>query len=174
MSIQVNNAGQSGVNTLSQRSPEKWHEIMATNVDGTYYCSQRALEEMPDGGRVINISSVLGKFGVPGYTAYCTSKHAIIGFTRALALEVTPRKITVNAICPGWVETDMAHSGMEEGAATSRLTYEQFRRKALAQVPLQEIIQPEEVAALACFLISSAAHNITGQALNICGGRVSY
>ena len=126
---------------------------------------------MRGSGRIINMSSVLGRFGVPGYTAYCASKHAILGFTRALALELTPQQVTVNAICPGWVETDMAEQGMRAGAAANGQTFEQFRAAALGRVPIKRIIQPEEVAALVSFLASPAASAITGQTYNICGGQ---
>ena len=108
---------------------------------------------------------------MPGYTAYCASKHAILGFTRALALELAPQQITVNAICPGWVETEMAEQGMRAGAAASGVTFEQFREGALGRVPIQRIIQPEEVAGLVAFLASPAAAAITGQTYNICGGQ---
>ncbi|MHC5064762.1 MAG: SDR family NAD(P)-dependent oxidoreductase, partial [Planctomycetota bacterium] len=112
----VNNAGIGGPNACGIDGPDRWDPILRTNLDGIYYCSREALRCMPEAGRIINISSVLGQFGVPGYTAYCTSKHGVIGFTKALALEVAARKITVNAICPGWVETQMARDGMESMA----------------------------------------------------------
>ena len=99
-----------------------------------------------DGGRIINISSVLGRFGVPGYTAYCASKHAVIGFTRALALELAGRGITVNAICPGWVDTDMAAQGMQLGANAMGITFDAFKQQAMERVPIGRMIQPEEVA----------------------------
>jgi 3-hydroxybutyrate dehydrogenase len=125
-----------------------------------------------EGGRIINLSSVLGRFGVPGYTAYCASKHAVIGFTRALALELTARSITVNAISPGWVDTDMAVEGMTLGADAMGVSYEEFRRRAIKAVPIKRIIQPQEVAGLVRFLASPAAAAITGQTYNICGGQV--
>lgn len=172
LDILVNNAGIGGPNRLDRSDDQRWRQLLAVNLDGLYYCSQRALGLLKDGGRIINISSILGRFGVPGYTAYCTCKHGVIGFTRALALETAGRKITVNALCPGWVETDMARAGMEAGAAANNVTYREFRRQALAEVPLQEIIDPREVADLVAFLVSDGARNITGQAYNLCGGQV--
>jgi 3-hydroxybutyrate dehydrogenase len=120
---------------------------------------------------VINVSSVLGRFGVPGYTAYCASKHAVIGFTRALALELADRRVTVNAICPGWVETDMAKQGMASGAAAMGITPDEFKRQAMSRVPIGRMIQPQEIADLVKFLASPQASAITGQTYNICGGQ---
>ena len=99
--IVVNNAGIAAVTPIDAPDTTPWLDILQTNVVGSYYVTRAAAPHIPDGGRVIMISSVLGKFGVPGYTAYCTAKTGLIGFTRALALELAPRKITVNALCPG-------------------------------------------------------------------------
>src|ERR671923_2084672 len=127
-----------------------------------YLVTREAVPMMSRGGRIVNLSSVLGRFGVPGYTAYCASKHGVIGFTRALALELAPQQITVNALCPGWVDTEMAAEGMRQGAAATGQTFEQFRDKALGAVPIKRIIQPEEVAQLVGFLTSTSAAAITG------------
>ncbi|HSR66709.1 MAG TPA: SDR family NAD(P)-dependent oxidoreductase [Acidobacteriota bacterium] len=170
----VNNAGSSGVTKVSAPDFDRWDTIIRSNIDSLYYATSHALKSMPDGGRVISLSSILGKFGVPGYTAYCTSKHAVVGFTRAVSLELAPRKITVNALCPGWVETDMAREGMEIGARANKTDYESFRKMALDQVPLGEMIVPDEVAELVAYLASAAARNLTGQSINICGGQVMH
>jgi len=149
----------------------RWRQTIDTNLTGMYLVTREVLPLLQPGGRIVNLSSVLGRFGVPGYTAYCASKHGVIGFTRALALELTPRQITVNALAPGWVDTDMAAQGMQQGAAATGQTFEKFRERALNAVPIKRIIQPEEVASLVGFLTSPAAAAITGQTYNIGGGQ---
>jgi ketoreductase len=172
LGVLVNNAGAGGGQPIDETDTASWRHIIDTNVWGTFLVSREAVPRMADGGRIINLSSVLGRFGVPGYTAYCASKHAVIGFTRALALEVVGRGITVNAICPGWVDTDMAVHGMQAGANATGVTFDDFKAHAIAAVPIQRIIQPEEVANLVTFLASAGAAAITGQTYNICGGQV--
>ncbi len=171
--ILVNNAGTSGTSMIDDPDDSKWFDIVDTNLNGLYLVTKAALRHMPDqaGGRVINISSVLGKFGVPGYTAYCTTKHGMIGFTRALALEVVSRGITVNTICPGWVDTEMATIGINETATRQGITPEEFKAQAIAAVPIQRFLEANEVAELVAYIASDAAAGITGQAINICGGQ---
>jgi NAD(P)-dependent dehydrogenase (short-subunit alcohol dehydrogenase family) len=171
LDILVNNAGVGGGEPIEGSDIERWRRTIDTNLTGTYLVSRAVVSSLVDGGRIVNMSSVLGRFGVAGYTAYCASKHGVIGFTRALALELAPRRITVNALCPGWVDTDMAAQGMQQGANATGVTFEQFRERAIGAVPLKRIIQPEEVAGLVRFLVSPAASAITGQTYNICGGQ---
>jgi NAD(P)-dependent dehydrogenase (short-subunit alcohol dehydrogenase family) len=171
LDVLVNNAGVGGGEPVAGSDIARWRRVIDTNVTGMYLVTREAVGLMRDGGRIVNISSVLGRFGVPGYTAYCASKHGVIGFTRALALELAPRQITVNALCPGWVNTEMAADGMRMGAAATGQTFEQFRDSALGAVPLKRIIEPEEVAELVRFLASPGAAAITGQTYNICGGQ---
>jgi ketoreductase len=171
--ILVNNAGISGLSLIDDEDDSKWYDIVNTNLHGMYLVSKAVLKHIPDnsGGRIINVSSVLGKFGVPGYTAYCTTKHGMIGFTRALALEVVHRGITVNTICPGWVDTEMAALGINETAAAQGITPEQFKAAAIAAVPIRRFLDADEIAELVCYVASDAARGITGQAMNICGGQ---
>jgi NAD(P)-dependent dehydrogenase (short-subunit alcohol dehydrogenase family) len=172
--ILVNNAGVGGPNACATAGEDRWRTVLATNLDGMFFCTREALRVMPDGGRVINLSSVLGKFGVPGYTAYCTSKHGVIGFTKALALEVAPRRITVNALCPGWTDTEMARAGMEGIAQATGTSYEDAKKLALSQVPLGRMTTPAEVAGLVAWIASAEGANMTGQAINLCGGAAMW
>ena len=171
--ILVNNAGISGLSRMDDDDDSKWYDIVDTNLHGMYRLTKAVLRHIPDqaGGRVINISSVLGKFGVPGYTAYCTTKHGMIGFSRALALEVVNRGITVNTICPGWVDTEMAAQGIAETAKSLGITPEAFKAQAVAAVPIRRFLAAEEIAQLVAYVASDAARGITGQAMNICGGQ---
>lgn len=171
--ILVNNAGISGLTMIDDPDDSKWHAIVDTNLNGMYLMTKEVMRHIADnsGGRIINISSVLGKFGVPGYTAYCATKHGMIGFTRALALEVISRGITVNTICPGWVDTEMAAQGINESAALQGITPEQFKAQAVAAIPIKRFLEADEVAALVCYIASDQAKGVTGQAINICGGQ---
>lgn len=164
----INNAGLAGENPMdADASDELWHRIVGVNLHGTYYMAKHAAPHMPsDGtGRIVNIASVLALRGVPDQTAYCAAKHGVLGFTRALAHHLAPRRITVNAICPGWTRTAMAEGRMLElGLDEASLA---------ASVPLGRFIEPEEVADLALFLMSSAAGGMTGQALTLDGGALA-
>lgn len=170
--VLVNNAGVGGGEVVQGSDVARWKRTIDTNLFGMYLVTRQVLPLMADEGRVVNVSSVLGRFGVPGYTAYCASKHAVIGFTRALSLEVLKRKITVNAISPGWVDTDMAMQGWTQGATHAKVTVDEFKSLMLDEVPIKRVIDPNEVAALVKFLCSKDAGAITGQTYNICGGQV--
>jgi 3-oxoacyl-[acyl-carrier protein] reductase len=159
--ILVNNAGITRDNLLMRMKPEEWDSVIATNLNGLYYCSQAVLRPMirRRGGRIINMSSVVGLSGNPGQANYAASKAGIVGFTKALAREVASRQITVNAIAPGYIETDMT-SGISDDS-----------RKALFEaIPMQRIGKPEDVAAAALYLASEGAGYVTGQVLSVNGG----
>ncbi len=170
--VLINNAGVGGGEIVQGSDIARWKKTIDTNLFGMYLVTRQILPLMAAGGRIVNLSSVLGRFGVPGYSAFCASKHGVIGFTRALSLETLKRKITVNAIAPGWVDTDMATLGMTQGATYARTTFDEFKDRQLAAVPIKRMIEPGEVAALVKFLCSPDASAITGQTYNICGGQV--
>lgn len=174
LDVLVNNAGTGGPNGCALPGPDRWDEILRTNLDGVFFTTRAALRHLPDGGRIVNISSVLGRFGVPGYTAYCTSKHGVIGFTKALALEVAARGITCNAICPGWTDTEMARAGLELMAKGMNTTFDAAKQAAMAAVPLGRMLEPAEIGDLVVWLASPAARGMTGQAISHCGGQVMW
>jgi NAD(P)-dependent dehydrogenase (short-subunit alcohol dehydrogenase family) len=174
LDILINNAGVGGPNACALDGPERWDEVVRPNLDGVFHTTRAALRHIPDGGRIVAISSVLGRFGVPGYTAYCASKHGVIGLCKALALELAPRQITVNAICPGWVDTEMARAGMDLMAKGMDASFDEARQAALGMVPLGRILQPEEIGETVAFLCSRGAAGMTGQAISHCGGQVMW
>ncbi len=162
LDVLVNNAGVAGTNALDG-DDALWHAIIASNLHGTYHCCKAALPLLPDGtGRIVNIASVLGLRGVPDQTAYCAAKHGVVGLTRALALALAPRGITVNALCPGWVDTDMARQRFAELGITAA--------QAAQGVPTGRITTPDEIADTVAWLVRPEARNITGHALPIEGG----
>jgi len=142
------------------------------NLTGTWRVLRAALPFLAHGGRVVNVSSVTGRFGVAGMAAYATSKHGLIGLTRSLALELAPRKITVNAVCPGWVDTEMGRSGIARMAKGFGKSFEETFAFAGKMAPLGEVLAPDEVAGLVVYLASADARNVTGQAVVIDGGQV--
>jgi NAD(P)-dependent dehydrogenase (short-subunit alcohol dehydrogenase family) len=166
LDLLVNNAGLAGAqgnNANNDADDALWHAILATNLTGAWYCSRAALTRLPDRtGRIVNISSVLGLRGVPDQPAYVAAKHGLIGLTRAMAMQAAPRGITVNAICPGWVDTEMAAQRFGEIGITAE--------EAAAGVPVGRIASPWEVADMVAFLARAGAGSITGQAIPIDGG----
>lgn len=161
--VVINNAGLAGENSLNPEDDDSfWNAIINVNLHGTYYVSKYALPHLKEGGRIINVASVLAHKGVPDQTAYCAAKHGVLGFTRALAHAVSHRRITVNVICPGWTRTDMAFGRMKELG----MTEDSLR----TSVPMGRFIETKEIAQMAEYLASEAASGITGQSFIIDGG----
>lgn len=162
----VNNAGLAGPNPLDAGSDDDiWHRIIDVNLNGTYYFTKQTFPHIPNGGRIVNMGSVLSHIGVADQSAYSVSKHAVLGFTRAFARHAAARSVTVNAVCPGWVRTDMARERWQDLGIDEK--------KAVSRVPLGRVIEPAEVASLVYFLASDEAGAITGQAFDIDGGILS-
>lgn len=170
--VLVNNAGVGGPTPLTDRDDSRWDVILATNLTAVFRVTREVLPHLPDGSRIINLSSVVGRFGVAGLGAYSATKHGVIGLTRTFALELAPRDITVNAMCPGWVETDMGRAGWKSVGERQGGGEEEGRRMAAKMAPLNRIIEPEEIAGLAAYLASDDARSITGQAIVLDGGQV--
>ncbi len=155
-----------------------WDVVLETNLKGSYLCAKAVAAEMLRGrigGRIINMSSNCGKLGYPNLAAYCASKFGVIGFTQAMALELAPAGITVNAICPGPADTDrLDYLGRRpDGTFDPALRASGIERRAAA-VPLRRLAQPDDVAEVAVFLASDEAGYITGQAINVAGGSIMH
>ena len=174
ISILVNNAGIYATQPLQNHPLEEWRNIIETNLTGTMRACRFVLPAMiaMNSGRIVNISSISGKSGEPYGAAYSSSKFAMIGLTQSLALEVARHGITVNAVCPGWVETDMAYEQLTDRrwCELNNLPVEDSVEIARLSIPREKFVKAEEVAALVRFLCSEEAQSITGQAINICGG----
>lgn len=172
--ILVNNAGLYRTEPLHTHSVEVWQEVLETNLTGAMLFCRAALSGMIDRGwgRIINISSISGRVGEIWGSAYSASKFGMIGLTQSLALEVARHGITVNAVCPGWVATEMATEQFNDPdwCNLTGTTPAEAMANACFSVPQNRLIEPEEVAALVGFLASDGARGITGQSINICGG----
>ena len=173
--ILINNAGQAASAKFTETDEALWQRIMAVNLTGTYLCAHAAVTDMLElkYGRIVNIASIAGLRGAAYISAYVASKHAVIGLTRALALEYATRNITVNAVCPGYVDTDI----VKQAVATIRNKTGRSESEALAALvatnPQQRLITPEEVANAVLWLCRPGSQSITGQSLIISGGEVT-
>ena len=167
----VANSGIGGPN--SDGPDDRFDDIVQTNLMGTYYCTraaQRYLEAGPGPRHLIAIASILGRFGVAGYTGYCASKTGILGMVRALAHELAADGIQVNAICPGWVETEMAWEGIDGMAEGMGISREEAHAIAMQAVPAGRMSQPSDIAGVIAWLVSGDARGVTGQGIDINGG----
>ena len=172
--ILVNNAGVAESAALVQTSDELWHRHLAINLSGTFYCTRAALPAMLEKGwgRIINIASIAAKTGAPYIAAYAASKHGVLGLTRSIALEVAPSGVTVNAICPGYVETEMVARGVERITTRTGRSAEEALDTLKKTSPQNRLVTPEEVTAVALLLASDEGRGINGQGINIDGGTV--
>jgi NAD(P)-dependent dehydrogenase (short-subunit alcohol dehydrogenase family) len=174
--ILVNNAGIAESATFLRTDDELWHRLLNVNLSGTFYCTRAALPAMLDRswGRIINVASIAGKTGAPYIAAYAASKHGVLGLTRSLALEVASKGITANAICPGYVDTDMTTNGIEKITMKTGRPAEEALAAIKKMSPQNRLVTSEEVAAVALLLASEKGRGINGQAINVDGGTVLF
>lgn len=172
LDILVNNAGIMMPGRFMEYTFKEFDRIMKVNFYGVYHVTRAVLPAMMERkrGKIINIASTAGKWGSMNQSAYNTSKHAVVGLTRCLALEMAPFHINVNAICPAGVEGDEIESMVEHWARELKITKEQARKHITSRSPLGRFIHPDEVAALAVYLASDESEAMTAQSLSLCGG----
>jgi NAD(P)-dependent dehydrogenase (short-subunit alcohol dehydrogenase family) len=174
IAILVNNAGQAASAPFLKTDPALWRKMMAVNLDGTFHCTQAALAGMlaPGWGRIINIASTAGLTGYGYVTAYCAAKHGVVGLTRALAVEVATKGVTVNAVCPGFTDTDIAREAVAYIVAKTGRTAQQALAEVTSRNPQKRLVRPEEVANAVVWLCLPGSEAVTGQAIAVAGGEL--
>ncbi len=172
--ILVNNAGNAGSHKFLNHSDELWHRMLAVNLTSVYYVTKAFAPKLVEqrSGRIITIASIASRVGGGYIAAYTAAKHGVLGLTRALAVELLPYNITVNAICPGYVDTPMTDGSVANISARTGMSEAQARETLAKSSPQHRLIEPEEVASIAVFLAQDSSKGITGQAINIDGGGV--
>lgn len=160
----INNAAICHVKRIDEPAEDRfWDEVLDINLNGVQFLTRGLLKHIPDGGRIVNISSQLGQEARAGYGAYCASKFALIGLTKVWAKELGPRGITVNAVCPGWVKTDQAVGDMERLAKEKGVPVDKLYKEICEPLELRRFTEPEEVANLVGWLSSPEGSGVTGR-----------
>jgi len=176
--VLVNNAGRPGGGAVPEISDELWLDVVDTNLTSVFRVTKEVLTSGGmlglETGRIINIASTGGKQGVVHAAPYSASKHGVVGFTKALGLELAKTGITVNAVCPGFVETPMAERVREHYSEIWGVDVDETYARITGRVPVGRYVEPAEVAAMVQYLVSPLAAAVTAQALNVCGGLGNY
>jgi NAD(P)-dependent dehydrogenase (short-subunit alcohol dehydrogenase family) len=174
ITILINNAGQAQSQPFLKTSLEVWQNMLEVNLTGTFLCTQAALPGMLEmgWGRIINVSSTAGLTGYPYISAYSAAKHGVIGLTRSLALELAKKNITVNAVCPGYTETEIVREAVQNIVAKTGRSELEARAELTKHNPQARLIHPNEIADTVMWLCNPDSSSITGQAIAIAGGEV--
>jgi NAD(P)-dependent dehydrogenase (short-subunit alcohol dehydrogenase family) len=170
INVLVNNAGRVLITPFLEISEQEWDNILTLNLKTVFFAMQFAVANMSEGGRIVNLSSISGRSGRPDQPHYAAAKSAVISLTQSAALAFASRGITVNAVCPGVVDTPMTIQVHESRASALGITPQESLARMTTRIPLGRIETPEDVAGAVSFLCSPDAAYITGQALNVCGG----
>jgi len=172
--ILINNAGQAASAPFEKTDMALWQRLIGVNLTGTFLCSRAVVPGMVKAGygRIVNVASIAGLAGAPYVSAYCASKHGVIGLTRSLALELARKNITVNAVCPSYVETDMVSTAVSNIVAKTGRSAEEAKAELTRRNPQGRILQPQEVANAVLWLCLPGSEAITGQAISVSGGEV--
>jgi 2-hydroxycyclohexanecarboxyl-CoA dehydrogenase len=172
--VLVNNAGQAVSAPFLKTDATLWQQMLDVNLTGTMVCMQAVLPDMLEAGwgRIVNVASTAGQVGYAYVAAYCAAKHGVIGLTRSVALEMATKGITVNAVCPGYTETDIVRESIARVVAKTGRSAEQARAEFVKSNPQGRLVQPEEVADAVAWLCSAGAGAVTGQAISVSGGEV--
>ncbi|WP_411190851.1 SDR family NAD(P)-dependent oxidoreductase [Paraburkholderia sp. B3] len=173
--ILVNNAGQAQAAPFAQTDLALWRRMLDVNLTGAFLCTRAVLPAMLAGkrGRVVNVASTAGQVGYPYVAAYCASKHGVIGMTRALALEVATQGVTVNAVCPGYTETELLQASIEQITRKTSRSAEEARSILVRHNPQQRFVTPDEVANAVLWLCAPGSAAITGQSISVSGGEIT-
>lgn len=172
--VLVNNAGQALSAPFHKMDMALWRQMLDVNLTGTMVCTQAVLPDMlaAGWGRVVNVASTAGQVGYAYVSAYCAAKHGVVGLTRSLALELAAKGITVNAVCPGYTETDIVRESIERVVAKTGRTHEQALAEFVKSNPQGRLVQPEQVADAIAWLCGEGAAAVTGQSISVSGGEV--
>jgi NAD(P)-dependent dehydrogenase (short-subunit alcohol dehydrogenase family) len=172
--ILINNAGQAVSGPITKRDDALWDNMLATNLSGAYFGIQNALPEMLQGGfgRIINIASTAGLTGYAYVAAYCAAKHGVVGLTRAVAREVATRNVTVNAVCPGYTDTELVREAAAKISAVTGRKLEDALQAMTKSNPQGRLIQPDEVANAVAWLCLPGSESVTGQSIVVAGGEL--